>query len=64
MNWLKDTLKAFDDFKNNQRNLWSNIFWYDFVYLEVVKGGVPHCTKNEVFYYGFSIMFSIITENL
>ena len=53
MNWLKDTLKAFDDFKNNQRNLWSNIFWYDFVYLEVVKGGVLHCTKNEIFYYGF-----------
>ena len=24
---FKDTLKAFDDFKNKQKNVWSNIFW-------------------------------------
>ena len=26
--FLKDTLKAFDDFKNKQKNVWSNVFWY------------------------------------
>ena len=25
---LKDTLKAFDDFKKKQKSLWSNAFWY------------------------------------
>ena len=25
---LKDTLKAFDDFKNKQKSVWSNVFWY------------------------------------
>ena len=25
---LKDTLKAFDDFKNKQKRVWSNVFWY------------------------------------
>ena len=25
---FKDTLKAFDDFKNNQKSVWSNAFWY------------------------------------
>ena len=25
---FKDTLKAFDDFKNKQRSVWSNVFWY------------------------------------
>ena len=25
---LKDTLKAFDDFQNNQKSVWSNAFWY------------------------------------
>ena len=25
---LKDTLKAFNDFKNKQKSVWSNIFWY------------------------------------
>ena len=25
---LKDALKAFDDFKNNQKSLWRNVFWY------------------------------------
>ena len=24
---LHDTLKAFDDFKNKQKNVWSNVFW-------------------------------------
>ena len=25
---IKDTLKAFDDFKNKQKSVWSNFFWY------------------------------------
>ena len=25
---VKDTSKAFDDFKNKQKSLWSNVFWY------------------------------------
>ena len=25
---VKDTLKAFDDFKNKQKSVWSNVFWY------------------------------------
>ena len=25
---LKDTLKGFDDLKNKQKNVWSNVFWY------------------------------------
>ena len=25
---LKDTLNAFNDFKNKQKNVWSNAFWY------------------------------------
>ena len=25
---FKDTLKAFNDFKNKQKNVWSNVFWY------------------------------------
>ena len=24
--YIKDTLKAFDNFKNKQRNVWSNVF--------------------------------------
>ena len=24
----KDTLAAFSDFKNNQKGVWSNAFWY------------------------------------
>ena len=30
---LKDTLKAFDDFKNKQKNVWNNVFWYVEVYI-------------------------------
>ena len=30
---LKDTLKAFDDFKNKQKSVWSNVFWYVKVYV-------------------------------
>ena len=26
--WFKDTLKAFDDFKNKINSVWSNVFWY------------------------------------
>ena len=25
---MKDTLKAFEDFKNKQKSVWSNAFWY------------------------------------
>ena len=25
---LKDTMKAFNDFKNKQKSVWSNVFWY------------------------------------
>ena len=25
---LKDTLTAFDDFKNEQKGVWSHVFWY------------------------------------
>ena len=25
---MKNTLKAFDSFKKNQKSVWSNIFWY------------------------------------
>ena len=25
---LKDTMKAFDDFKNKQKSVWCNVFWY------------------------------------
>ena len=25
---FKDTLKTFNDFKNKQKSIWSNIFWY------------------------------------
>ena len=32
MHLLKDTLKAFDDFKNKQ-HVWSNVFWYVKVYI-------------------------------
>ena len=28
LNLLKDTLKAFDNFKNKQKSVWSNVFWY------------------------------------
>ena len=27
-NPIKDALKAFDDFKNKQKSVWSNVFWY------------------------------------
>ena len=30
---FKDTLKNFDDFKNKQKSLWSNVFWYVTVYI-------------------------------
>ena len=33
---LKHTLKAIDDFKNNQINVWSNVFWYVKVYFQTV----------------------------
>ena len=26
--WFKDTLKAFDNFKNKINSVWSNVFWY------------------------------------
>ena len=26
--FVKDTLNAFDDFKNKQKSIWSNVFWY------------------------------------
>ena len=26
--YIKDTLKAFDDFKNKQKSAWNNVFWY------------------------------------
>ena len=25
---VKDTLKAFNDFKNKQKRVWSKVFWY------------------------------------
>ena len=25
---VKDTLKAFHDFENKQKSVWSNVFWY------------------------------------
>ena len=25
---LMDTLKVFDDFENEQKSVWSNVFWY------------------------------------
>ena len=28
LNVLKVTLKAFDDFKNKQKSVWSDVFWY------------------------------------
>ena len=34
--WLihyKDTLKAFGAFKNKQKSVWSNVFWYVKVYI-------------------------------
>ena len=30
---LKDTMKAFDDFKKKQKSTWSNAFWYVKVYI-------------------------------
>ena len=30
---LKDTLKAFDDFKHKHKSVWSNVFWYIKVYI-------------------------------
>ena len=30
---IKDTLKAFNDFKNKQKNVRSNVFWYVKVYI-------------------------------
>ena len=30
---FKDTLKAFEDFKNKQQSVWSNVFWYVKKYL-------------------------------
>ena len=33
---LKIHSKAFDDFKNKQNNVWSNVFWYvKYVYCEI-----------------------------
>ena len=26
--WVKDTLKAFDDFKKSNKSIWSNVLWY------------------------------------
>ena len=34
---LKDTLKAFGDFKNKQKSVWSNIFWYVKVRIQYTK---------------------------
>ena len=31
--WLKDTPKAFDYFKNKQKSVWTNVFWYVEVYI-------------------------------
>ena len=33
--WIKtkDTLKALDDFKSKQKNVWNNVFWYLKVYI-------------------------------
>ena len=28
LNLLKDTLRAFGNFKNKQKSVWSNVFWY------------------------------------
>ena len=28
--YLKDTLKAFGDFKNKQKSIWSNVFGYGY----------------------------------
>ena len=33
INSLKDTLKAFDDFKNKQESSWSIVFWYGKVFI-------------------------------
>ena len=30
---FKDTLKAFNDFVNKQKNVWSNVFWYAKVWI-------------------------------
>ena len=29
LNHVKDTLKVFDGFKNKQKGVWSNVFWYE-----------------------------------
>ena len=30
---IKDTLKTFGDFKNKQKSVWSNVFWYVKLYI-------------------------------
>ena len=38
-NSLKNTLKAFDDFKNKQKSLWANLFWYvkEFIFWKCIQ---------------------------
>ena len=31
--WVKNTQKVFEDFKNKQKSIWSNVFWYVKVYI-------------------------------
>ena len=31
--FVKDTLKAYRNFKNKQKSVWSNVFWYAKVYI-------------------------------
>ena len=30
--YFKDKLKVFDDFKNKQKSVWSNVVWYESVF--------------------------------
>ena len=48
-NWIKDTLKAFDDFKNKQKIVWSNVFWYVklFVFWKCIRGTI-HWGKTQM----------------
>ena len=33
--YIMDTIKLFDDFKNNEKSVWINLFWYAKVYIYI-----------------------------
>ena len=42
------TLKAFDDSKSRQKNVWSNLFWYVKVYIYIYSENLLHVLYIEI----------------